>query len=294
MLRRVDKRMEEKVFRLTDFNLGIRTPISIKITTESKSFLISNTNERDIQLEFECTEKLPKLPKEGFWRSDRYYTQLGETSAMYIRALPTDEPYAMVQYDSNDFVKCFFVEKKELINPEMRFIWNIIGLEQLMLRRHALILHASFIRWNEKGILFSAPSGIGKSTQANLWQQHLGADIINGDRAGMRKKDGRWKAYGLPCAGSSRIYHNESAVLNAIVVLEQSSNNSISRLGQADAMIRLLPEFSLYRWDTRFMNKAMDLIAEIVEEVPVYLLKCRPDAQAVQILREMIEKEENK
>lgn len=31
-------------------------------------------------------------------------------------------------------------------------------------------LHASVIRVNGHGILFSAPSGTGKSTQADLWE----------------------------------------------------------------------------------------------------------------------------
>ena len=162
------------------------------------------------------------------------------------------------------------------------------------MRQQALILHASFIKWRKKGILFSAPSSTGKSTQADLWQKYLGAEIINGDRAGIRKKDGVWRAYGLPYAGSSKIYRNESATLSAIVVLEQAEENCICPLGKTEAVARLLPEFSLHRWNATFMNEAMDLIAEIVEDVPVYLLKCRPDKQAVEILRETIEKEEIK
>ena len=59
---------------------------------------------------------------------------------------------------------------------------------------------ASFIRWQGRGILFSAPSGTGKSTQANLWVQHQGAEVINGDRAALRQVGGRWQAFGLPYA----------------------------------------------------------------------------------------------
>ena len=47
-----------------------------------------------------------------------------------------------------------------------------------------LVLHSSYIvTRQEQGILFSGPSGIGKSTQAALWQRYAGAEIVNGDRA---------------------------------------------------------------------------------------------------------------
>ena len=49
---------------------------------------------------------------------------------------------------------------------------------------------------------------MGKSTQADLWNKYEGCEIINGDRSAITKKDGVWNAYGLPFAGSSRIYKN--------------------------------------------------------------------------------------
>ena len=286
--------MEAKYFQLVDFYLAIESQFTIKLTNESTSFRIPYTKEADLYLKFERSKQLPELPNEGVWHMDRYYTCMEGTYVMYVRALPTDEPYVLVRYCSDSQIECLYLEKKELLYPEMSFIWNMIGLESVLMRQQALILHASFIKWDEKGILFSAPSGTGKSTQADLWQKYLGAEIINGDRAGIRKKDGVWRAYGLPYAGSSKIYRNESALLSAIVVLEQAEENSICPLGHTEAVVRLLPEFSLHRWDATFMNQAMDLITEIVENVPVYLLKCRPDKRAVEILIETIEKEEMK
>lgn len=68
-----------------------------------------------------------------------------------------------------------------------RNICDLLGLERLLLSRQGLLLHASFIRWQDRGILFSAPSGTGKSTQADLWVRHRGAEVINGDRAALRR-----------------------------------------------------------------------------------------------------------
>lgn len=60
-------------------------------------------------------------------------------------------------------------------------------------------------------ILFSGPSGIGKSTHADLWVKHRGARVINGDRTLLQKLGDRPRmSLGWPICGSSEICHNES------------------------------------------------------------------------------------
>lgn len=286
--------MEQRYYELADFKLKIETPCAIKVTDESREFCREANDEVVEQVVFEAVGHLPDMPAQGVWHSDRYYAMINGNDVMYVRAFPYEAPYAVVQYAISGKIRCQYLKDVRTMVWDTQYLLNMIGIEKILMRQQALILHASFIKWGEKGILFSAPSGTGKSTQADLWQKYLGAEIINGDRAGIRKKDGVWRAYGLPYAGSSKIYRNESALLSAIVVLEQAEENSICPLGHTEAVVRLLPEFSLHRWDATFMNQAMDLITEIVENVPVYLLKCRPDKRAVEILIETIEKEEMK
>lgn len=43
-------------------------------------------------------------------------------------------------------------------------------MELVFIINQGFQLHASVINWKDKGILFSAPSGTGKSTQADLWK----------------------------------------------------------------------------------------------------------------------------
>lgn len=59
---------------------------------------------------------------------------------------------------------------------------SLFALERRMLQKDSFILHSAYIRHRGRAILFSAPSGTGKSTQASLWAQYAGAEIINGDR----------------------------------------------------------------------------------------------------------------
>ena len=129
-------------------------------------------------------------------------------------------------------------------------------------------------------IAVEGPSGIGKSTQANIWQQHFNAEIINGDRAALRKTADGWVAYGCPFAGTSGIYKNDSASLSAIIVLQQSGENHLHRLSPAEALRHIYPELSIHHWNKAFVAKATDIAIELLRNVPIFLLECLPEESA--------------
>ncbi len=68
-------------------------------------------------------------------------------------------------------------------------------------------------------VLFTAPSGTGKSTQAELWRKHRGASIINGDCTLIAEDDGVFTAFGFPFSGTSGIFENRKAPIAAVVYL---------------------------------------------------------------------------
>ena len=55
---------------------------------------------------------------------------------------------------------------------------SLFALERRMLQKDSFILHSAYIRHRGRAILFSAPSGTGKSTQASLWAQYAGAAFL--------------------------------------------------------------------------------------------------------------------
>jgi len=151
-----------------------------------------------------------------------------------------------------------------------------------------IVVHAAAIDYKGKGIIFSGPSGTGKSTHARLWKKHKGALILNGDRPAMRIAGDSVDLYGTPWAGTSREFVNQKAPLEAIVMLEQGSSNEIRRLTNEEA-VRLLAArcYSPY-FDKDLMSLALDNIGGIIERVPVYLLECTPDHSAVESVVECL------
>ena len=165
-------------------------------------------------------------------------------------------------------------------------IFNRIGLETLLLQHKGLLLHASLIEYRGIALAFTGPSGVGKSTQADLWHRCAGAHILNGDRAALRKLPHGWQAYGSPHAGSSGIYINGSAPLKALIVLRQGKENNLQPLGYTEALHCLYQELTVHHWERDFVAAATDLCLDLLENIPVYLLECRPEESAVQLLKE--------
>ena len=62
-----------------------------------------------------------------------------------------------------------------------------LPLSHILLKFDAFVLHGAHIVVDGEAIVFSAPSGTGKSTQAELWRRHRSAAVINGDRVLVRK-----------------------------------------------------------------------------------------------------------
>lgn len=164
------------------------------------------------------------------------------------------------------------------------FFTSMLALERRMLARDNLILHCAFLRLGETAVLFSGPSGIGKSTQAELWRKYRMAEIINGDRALLRQIDKRWYVCGWPVCGSSEICHNESAPIHSIVMLEQGKENRVSKLSPMQAFIQLYGQITVNQWNNEAKAKAVSLLEAIVTEIPVFHLRCDMTEDAVKCL----------
>ena len=166
----------------------------------------------------------------------------------------------------------------ERVNP-----LTFVELSEFMIRHDICILHSSLIACQGRGILFTAPSGTGKSTQAELWKQYRGAQILNGDRSMIRSRDGD-TAYGSPYSGSSGIYRNESAPVTAIVVLRQAPFNRVRRMTTKEAYLSLLSELSLSPISRETVERQSQWLLSLLGRVPVFLLECLPDEGAVDTL----------
>lgn len=203
-------------------------------------------------------------------------------------------PYAMLQELSPDHLHLFYGRRWQ---DRFRYPGNFfqrMGFENRLVQHGAFMLHASYIETPHGAILFTGPSGIGKSTQAALWEQHADAALVNGDRVALRCDDDTVTAWGLPYAGSSACYRNITLPVVAIVRLEQAPENALTRLSPLAAFHYLYEQSTVNVWDAYAVERATALIGAVCERVPVYHYACTKEADAVALLRAALFEESRK
>lgn len=210
----------------------------------------------------------------------------------YFWNFDTEDKYVLLSYRKDDS-RCFeiYLQQEYLTELLREFhLTPFLSMENMLLEHDVFQLHASVIDWQGRGILFTAPSGTGKSTQAELWRKYEGVRVINGDKGMIRKEADFYRVYGSPYAGTSGIYTDLSVRIHAIVVLSQASENRVERLGGAAAFRKLYRETTIPSWNQAFVEKISGILLDLMAQVPVYHLACRPDKEAVEILKAELEK----
>lgn len=175
-------------------------------------------------------------------------------------------------------------------NLRTQLLLEGVDLFDILAERGMLVLHSSYVlRAEGDAILFSGASGIGKSTQAELWREFAAARVINGDRSLVDVDRGM--AHGIFYSGTSGICENHSAPIRAIVLPEQRAENRVFVPGHRETFMRLLNQCSYYPWDAESAALMTELVARLVGRVPIYRLDCRKDEGAVRALENELRRE---
>ena len=199
------------------------------------------------------------------------------------------KPHIVVQYklkEASDLL-CTVTEEDWIWATRSQYLWPGLAVNQVLVHFQTLIFHASYIAHKNKAILFVAPSGTGKSTQAELWKKYRGAQIINGDKVGVRI-DKTIMAHGVPFSGTSGICQNQSFPVKCIILLSQARENSVRRLLPSESLALLAENVFLDKLVIEEWNSSLNLLIDLVSAIPVYSLACTPDERAVETLEHIL------
>jgi len=176
-----------------------------------------------------------------------------------------------------------------LEQPSFSFSLLLSELLTGMLPFHnGMMLHASGVDDGGRGIIFAGPSGAGKSTMAGLWQGYAEARVLNDDRIALRKKDDRWWAYPVPGVGEPRTGSQEGVRVEAAFLISHGDQNVAERMGLSQRASSLLTHISLPAYDAAATGIALQLLDELLKEVPVCELGFLPDDTAVSFVRDVV------
>lgn len=244
----------------------------------------------DINIRCKVCELFPEASGEFKGNAGEFRIHV-DGSTVY-RELPMGTEHgALTRYTTDtSFSESFFTPRSFPIMMDSRYMWSSLSLAQLLLSQNAFFIHSSFIDIGGKALLFSAPCGTGKSTQADLWQKHRNAEIINGDKAGILVED-KVYACGVPFCGTSGICQNRTLPLGAIVFLSQSPQNTVTKLSGPDALQNLMRNTYLDFLAPDEQRLFVDLVIEILSSVPVFSFACTPTRDAVNTLENILKAE---
>ena len=155
-------------------------------------------------------------------------------------------------------------------------------------QKHIIQIHSSLVEYKDKGIMFLGPSGIGKTTQAELWNKYLDAIIINGDCVFVEDKGNEFIGWGTPWCGSSPYCENRNVPVLGLVVLKQGNENSIRKLDGFEKVSEVSNNIIYPMWLENGMDLCLDTLDHLLRNVPVYELTNKADKESVELVKQVI------
>ena len=211
----------------------------------------------------------------------------GRREAWYY-TFPDGTVYAACLEESENHFSLWYVRDFLSYLRGNTTLFYLSALEYRMIRRRDMILHAAAILDEKRALLFAAPSGTGKSTQAALWQHVRSSLLVNGDRTLLHRDGHSWLACGWPMAGSSGVSQNYRSPIRALILLDQAQKNTIHRLSSTEAWNQVRYEIVLRTWDHRDIALTGGILRDFCQNIPVYTFSCRKDESAVEALHNVL------
>lgn len=251
---------------------------------------ITNSKRADREVTCAIADTFPEPPEFCIYHdASRWVYRDGAAVVSFVGSVGNtpDNAYIWVRREGNDTE---IRVKRDAIPDRITPKTLLQGLEAecLIVQNHGFLFHCSYIEHEGGAILFTAPSGVGKSTQAELWRQYRGARVINGDRAAVRLGQQGFEAWGVPFSGSSGISHRSCLPVRAIVYLSQAPQTTIRPLRGVQAFRKLWEGCSLHTWDREDVAVCSETVMKAAQQVPVFHLACTPDESAVLALEQAL------
>ena len=152
------------------------------------------------------------------------------------------------------------------------------------------VLHGSAIAYRGEGVIFSAPSGTGKSTHTALWRRCFGEDVqwVNDDKPALRFSDDGVTVYGTPWSGKTDLNRNVAVPLRAVVFLRRGEENLLERMAPAEALFCMGKEIIRPYSDMTLEKRLADFMITLIQRVPIYRLTCNMEPAAAFVSRDGI------
>lgn len=185
----------------------------------------------------------------------------------------------VMQITNSGKARAFCTEKSESAKYLMP---EILYLNALMNTEEGLLLHASAVVRDDKAYVFLGRSGAGKSTIAKI-SHGKGLHILNDDRVIVRKKNGRFFAFGNPWHGTFGKFENRSYEMAGLYFIHKNPEHKTTPLSFEGAFSAFAK--NVFLWPPESQESSWQFkSADLISQVPSFKLNFAHNAGFWEIL----------
>ncbi len=156
-------------------------------------------------------------------------------------------------------------------------------------RKGMLMLHSSSILYRDRAWLFSASSGIGKSTHTGLWHSLFGTPVLNGDLNLFTFRDEVPVIMGTPWCGTSGICDPGTYRLGGIIMLKRAVHDYTELLAPDSQRLLILQRLISPAWNELQIKLSLNIIDRTADSVLCCRLNCTKNENAAICMKERID-----
>ena len=204
-----------------------------------------------------------------------------------------DDHIIQIQKDNDTILGAIIYTNNEISlfmkNPsfQLEYLLSQYAIAYIINKHNAIIMHGSSLKYKNKGIIFTAKSGTGKSTHSRLWQKYSDALVINDDKNIIAIENDKLVLYPSCWSGKHMLDNNITSTLDCIVFLYQSPTNIVNKISKVEAMKRIIGQVQLPTINNKeTWNKIIDKLLEL----PIYLYGCNMEYEAFETICKELER----
>ncbi len=223
-----------------------------------------------------------ELPSSGPEQISRMMVHRRLSNGWFFHPLDTDQRGLYVSEEYSQ-LKRLGADGPKVMGVVDESEWYVrIAMECLLTRRGYLSLHAAAVEIRGEACVFSGPSGVGKSTRAQAWEETFGAELISGDRPLIDVR--HFEVYGVPWDGKEQCFRNVHYPLKAICEVRRSGSAYIRSMDYGQRRKLLLRQCFMPMWDTETAFIQMTNIARLAAGAEIVRIFSGPTAEDARAL----------
>ena len=228
------------------------------------------------------------------------YQRVGSLCYDYIIQNDSNEQLPEITITADDILKVSGkteIEGKRLGSISRELWLNAAYYEMLavqlkiaekMPQYDTILMHGAVVATNGKAYMFTAPSGVGKTTRLMLWmKEYPDSFVVNGDKPFVKIKETEAIVYGSPWCGTEGMNTNISVPLKAIYILERAEdgNDEIKEISIGEAFPYILQQ-TYHPQESESFIKTLHLLKALNKKVKIYRFHSTPTRKSIRMAYE--------